>query len=98
MFQVIAGDLILDEVVLHALMKRFDSQFFVILTGQNDDGHIVWFVEQGSEGLRSMAVRKIKVQQYQSGRILAHCGKSISKPVYATHVHRGVALDQAQTN
>ena len=97
-FQVIARDLTLDQVVLDALVKSFNSEFFIILTRQNNYRHIRRLVEDRSEGLRSMAVGKIQIKQYKSRRILSHRGKSIGKPVEAAHVYGGVALDQAQTD
>ena len=61
--QPAAGDGAFHQVVLYALMQGLHGQRFVVLSRQDDDGHIRRLFQHLAKGFRSLAVGKVQVQQ-----------------------------------
>src|SRR5580698_10860452 len=55
------------QIVLHALMQRFDGQPFIILARQDHDRNLRSLGENFAKGFRSLAVGKIQVEQHYGG-------------------------------
>ncbi len=71
-FQMVAGEVAFNQVVLHPLMNRLDRQRFIVLPRQDYDGHIWRLLQYGAKSRSAVAVGKIQVQQHDRGRLLGH--------------------------
>lgn len=96
--QSTAGDGAFHQIVLHALMEGLDGECFVVLSRQDDDGHIRGFLQHLAKGFRSLAVRKVQVEQDDGGRFVLEGGKAVGQPIDAVHVNRRLAFHQPQAH
>src|SRR5207244_11182911 len=81
--QLLAVKTAFDEVILHALVYRFERKFLVILPGQHDHRHAWHLAQYFSESICPMAVRKVQIQEHDCWLLLAHAGETSGKAVAA---------------
>jgi hypothetical protein len=70
-FQLLAGNVPLDQVVLDAQVYGLHGQRLVVLTGQDHHRHIGRLFHDLSESFRAAAVGQVQIQQHHRRRFLA---------------------------
>ncbi len=96
--QILAGDVALDQVILHAVMDGLHGQHFVILAGEHDDRDIGRVFHEAAESFSAVAVGKVQVEQHQRRRFPGQRSKAIGQAVYAIHFDVRLAFHQAQAD
>ena len=91
--QLLAVKIAFDEVILHALVYRFERKFLVILPGQHDHRHAWRLAQYLAESICPVTVRKVQIQEHDRWLLLAQAGETSGKPVHAADVYIRPAFD-----
>ncbi len=95
-FQMLTGDVALDQVVLHALVHGLHREHFVVLAGKNYHRHVGSLLDDAPESFGAMAVRQIQIQQHQRGRLCRQRLQGIRQPRHTFHLDWWIGLDQSE--
>ena len=92
--QLLAVEAAFDQVVLYALMNRFERKLFIVVAGEDHDRNPRGLTQHFPEGFRPVAVGQVQVQQHYRRRAPADHIESVSEPVRARYFEVGVHLHQ----
>ncbi len=75
--ELAVAEVAFDEIVLHALVKRFDRQPLIVLPRENDYRNFGCLGQHPAKCLRTLAVGEIQVEQHERRRFAVKQGQAV---------------------